>query len=358
MTRVLHLVPALFDAEDGVVGGAERYVLELARHMAEKVPTRLVTFGRRDRTERTGQLDIRVIGEPWLVRGQPANPFAVALIGEVRRASVVHCHQQHVVMSSVAALVARASRVRVFCSDLGGGGWDVSAYVSTDRWFHGHLHISEYSRRVAGHDGWRPAEVIFGGVDPVKFSPDPAILRDGTILFVGRMLPHKGINDLVDAIEPGMSAEIIGSAPHAAYRVELETRARGKSIRFRTDCDDAALVDAYRRASCVVLPSVYRDLYGSETRVPELLGQSLLEGMACELPGICTDVASLPEVVDDGVTGIVVPPNDPPALTRALRAVLNDPDSARTMGRTGRRRVLEKFTWPAVVDKCLRSYAA
>ena len=355
---IVHLVPALFDAEDGVVGGAERYVLELARHMAERVPTRLVTFGRRDRTERTGQLEIRVIGDPWMVRGQRANPFAMALIGEVRRASVVHCHQQHVVMSSVAALAARLSRVRVFCSDLGGGGWDVSAYVSTDKWFHGHLHISEYSRRVAGHESWDRADVILGGVDPVKFSPDPAAEKNGRILFVGRMLPHKGINDLVDAIEPGMCADIIGSAPHADYRAELERRACGKPIRFRTDCDDAALVDAYRRASCVVLPSVYRDLYGHETRVPELLGQTLLEGMACELPGICTSVASLPEVVDDGVTGIVVPPNDPPALAGALRSILNDADAAARMGRNGRKRVLDKFTWPAVVRQCLEAYAA
>ena len=61
---VLHLVPALFDAEDGIVGGAERYVLELARHMAAEVPTRLITFGRRDRTERADALEIRVIGDP------------------------------------------------------------------------------------------------------------------------------------------------------------------------------------------------------------------------------------------------------------------------------------------------------
>src|SRR5687768_11811160 len=101
VTRVTHLVPALFDANEGVVGGAERYVLELARHMAAKVPTRLVTFGQRDRTERIGALEIRVIGDPWYVRGQRANPFAAAVIGEVRRADVVHCHQQHVVMSSV-----------------------------------------------------------------------------------------------------------------------------------------------------------------------------------------------------------------------------------------------------------------
>ena len=116
------------------------------------VPTRLVTFGARDREERVGSLAIRVIGGAWFVRGQRSNPSPPRLIGEVRRADVVHCHQQHMVMSSLAAADDAVFGGRVFCTDLGGGGWDVSAYMSTDSWYHGHLHISEYSRRIAGHD--------------------------------------------------------------------------------------------------------------------------------------------------------------------------------------------------------------
>ena len=140
---------------------------------------------------------------------------------------------------------------------------------------------------------------------------DPTVERDGTLLFVGRILPHKGINDFVDALERGMQGAVIGPAPYPAYFEDLQNRACGKRVVFRTDCDDAALVEAYRRAACVVLPSVYKDIYGGETRVPELLGQTLLEAMACGAPAICTDVASLPEVVDHGQTGLVVPPNDP-----------------------------------------------
>ena len=83
---------------------------------------------------------------------------------------------------------------------------------------------------------------------------------------------------------------------------------------FHQDCDDDALIDAYRRSLCVVLPSVYKTMYGDETTVPELLGQTLLEGMACGSPVICTRVASLPEVVEDGVTGFIVPPNSPARL--------------------------------------------
>ena len=57
-------------------------------------------------------------------------------------------------------------------SDLGGGGWDISSYISTDRWYHGHLHISEYSRKVFGHTSKTWAEVIYGGVDTGIFSPE------------------------------------------------------------------------------------------------------------------------------------------------------------------------------------------
>jgi glycosyltransferase involved in cell wall biosynthesis len=134
--------------------------------------------------------------------------------------------------------------------------------------------------------------------------------------------------------------------------------AEGKQVQFRTDCGDAELIAAYRRALCVVLPSVYRDMYGRETRVPELLGQTLLEGMACGAPAICTDVASLPEVVMDGVTGFVTPPNDPAALRQKLCWLRDHPGQTRALGEAARQHVLEKFTWPAVVRRCLEIYAS
>ena len=119
---------------------------------------------------------------------------------------------------------------------------------------------------------------------------------------------------------------------------------------------DAELVAEYRRAACVVLPSVYRDRDGGETRVPELLGQTLLEAMACGTPVVCTRVASLPEVVDDGITGIIVPPNDPAALGAAIRWLRDHPAEAVRLGAAGRARVLDRFTWDRVVRQCLAIY--
>jgi len=64
----------------------------------------------------------------------------------------------------------------------------------------------------------------------------------------------------------------------------------------------------------------------------------------------------MPEVVQDGVTGFVVPPNDPEALRERLTWLANHPDQARAMGEASRARVLELFTWPAVVRRCLQIY--
>jgi glycosyltransferase involved in cell wall biosynthesis len=354
--QILHLVPALFGRDGTVYGGAERYVLELARYMAEIAPTILVSFGPVEQDRREGRLRVRMIGRPWAIRGQASNPFHWRLLSELWRANVVHCHQQHIFSSSFAAAFCRLTGKRVFVSDFGGGGWDVSAYVSTDRWYHGHLHISEYSRRIAGHEGWNRAHVIFGGVDTAKFSPDATTVSSRTVLYVGRFLAHKGINYLVEALPSGLTLRIIGKPYDEKYAAELRRLAAGKDVVFDTDCDDDALVNAYRRALCVVLPSVYRDLYGHETRVPELLGQTLLEGMACGIPAICTDVASMPEIVVDGTTGFIVPPNDPVVLGEKLSWLRDHPVEVRSMGAAGRERVVDIFTWPQVVQRCLDIY--
>src|SRR5260370_3945969 len=76
--RVLHIVPAPFGSDGGYFGGAERYVFELARHMAQEVPTTLDRFGREHR-ETAGRLRIRVLGKPWYVRGQRLQPLHAVL---------------------------------------------------------------------------------------------------------------------------------------------------------------------------------------------------------------------------------------------------------------------------------------
>jgi glycosyltransferase involved in cell wall biosynthesis len=354
--KVLHVVPALFDEEDGILGGAERYAWELARHMARAAETTLLSFGKKPRLFEREGLRVRVLGNPWHVRGNQFNPVSPRVVPEVLRAQVVHCHQQHILISSSLALLGRLVRRSVFVTDLGGGGLDFSSFLNTDRWFKGHLHISEYSRKAFGQETDASARVIFTGVDASVFSPDPSTAKSTDVLFVGRVLPHKGVDRLIEALPEDRSLDVVGGAMHPQYMATLRDLARGKQVRFVGQLSGSALIEAYRRARCVVLPSLYRDRYGNESKVPELLGQTLLEGMACGIPAICTDVAAMPEAVEHGVTGFVVPPDDLDAMRRAIVALSTDHALAARMGAAGRERMLTHFSWDAVVKRCLDAY--
>jgi glycosyltransferase involved in cell wall biosynthesis len=80
--------------------------------------------------------------------------------------------------------------------------------------------------------------------------------------------------------------------------------------------------------------------------------------MACGTPAIVSDAASLPELVEDGVTGFIVPPNDPAAIRGAIMKLINDPALRARMGRQARASVEARFTWDAVAARCLRAYSA
>jgi glycosyltransferase involved in cell wall biosynthesis len=353
--KILHIVPALFGAPDGTLGGAERYALELARNMSRHTETRLLAFGASDRRERADQLDIRVIGGSRFIRDQRQNPFNLRILPEILWADVIHVHQRHILTATLSALVGRFTGRKVFVTDLGGGGWDISAYVNTDRWFDGHLHISEYSRRIAGHQGLNRARVIYGGVDAARFKPSKA--EGGALLFVGRVIPHKGVDVLIAALPEAVELRIVGPESEQDYSRLLRAASVGKRVRFLGAVNDEELPGIYQGAFAIVLPSVYRDCYGRSTQVPELLGQTLLEGMACGLPAIATSVASLPEVVDNGRTGFLVPPNDSPALRRAIEGLAFDRGRAREIGAAAREWVQERFSWETTVARCLAAYA-
>jgi alpha-maltose-1-phosphate synthase len=353
--RFVHVTPALFGTK-GAFGGGERYAYELARAMSKVASTTLLSFGPSDTTERVGELTVRVLGGAHYVRGQLSNPISWRLVPELLNADFIHCHQQHIVASSVAAALARIARRKVFVSDLGGGGWDISGYLSTDSWYDGHLHISEYSRRIAGQTEAPNAHVIYGGVDSEKFSPAPNFAKEPAVLFVGRLLPHKGIDILVRAMPTDIPLWIIGGEADPRYATALQALAQGKSVQFLGNLPDEAIVDRYRRASCIVLPSVYRTMYGQESKVPELLGQTLLEGMSCGTPALCSDVASMPEVVLHGETGFVFPEHGVEALRERILELTSQPQLVNSLGQQARERVLAHFTWERVVKRCLEIY--
>ena len=356
--HVLHISPAAFGGDNQFFGGGERYVLELARAMARKVPTTLLTFGASPERAKDGPLVTQTMRN-WIhfrrFRLDPVNPFVLTAIA---KSDVVHIHQTYTIISGYSALLARLMHKPVFTTNLGGFGYGLHRVFDTRNWFTQHLHISEFSRKVDGHANLANARVIFGGVDPDRFHPALAATRRDEALIVSRLLPHKGIDYAIDAIDDQMRLRVIGhSFAHAAnYRKLLIERAAGKNVTFEEQCSDSELIRAYQKALCIVSASVYRSVFGTYHPNTELLGLAILEGMSCGRPGIVTNVASLPELVEDGVTGFIVPPNDPTAIREKIKWLMDHPVEADRMGDAARQRVLRLFTWDAAAEKCLEAY--
>ena len=357
--KLLFTSPALF-GDEGVYGGGERYALGLARAAAAELGgATLYAAGARSAEYREGRLRIVVRTPRFFVRGQRQNPFPRGLWPEVAAADVVHCFQQHIALTSVALLMARGRGIPVFATDLGGGGWDISSYVDTSRWFTGLLHLSAFAAKVAGREADARDAVLYGGLDVStaqrrRASPAPSLT--GTVLFVGRLFPHKGPDVLIEAAEPSWDVVICGRAHDERYLADLRALAVGKRVTFLMSASDEELESQYSRAAVVVVPSVGKDRYGGTTSVPELLGLVALEAAAHGVPVVASAIASLPEIVEDGATGVLVPPGDVGALRAAVGALLKDPVRRAVLAGKARQRVVERFSWKAAAQTAIGAY--
>ncbi len=295
--------------DQGHVGGGERYAQELAHALAEEVDTRLVTFGRHRERRQEGRLRIEVFPRRWLVRGRLNNPFNPRFLSALRDVDVIHCLAWHVLPTDLAVLYGKLSGKQVFVTDQGGGA-DVSLarILPMGRLVDRFLFVSRYAASRYPEFS-RRAGVIYGGADVEQFSPAD-VERKRQILFVGRLIPSKGIEQLIDAVDPDVPLLVIGRPYDSEYFGALKRRAAGRSVVFVTDASDRDIVTAYRTSLVTVLPS---------WREAELLGLVLLESMACATPVICMEPGPESEVVEDGTTGYVVPATDPTHCARPSR---------------------------------------
>ena len=348
--RVVHVTPTYF-APESVLGGGERFAEELARAMAGRAEVKLVSFGPRELRETPKPGYERVILKSW--SRDRMTPFAPGLFRELREADVIHCHQLNVLPTFLAVLFGRRQGSRVFVSDLGGGGWTPGYQIDVTRWMVAHLPISEYAARgLPGRN--RRHRVIYGGVDLERHPMRPELAHDGSVVFLGRVLPHKGIHFLIAGLPPEVPLHVVGPTPDAGYLDRLRGLAVGKEVRFHGPLSDAGVVERLGRAMALVHPTPV-DERGS-AGAHELFGLALVEAMARGCPVIASDAASLPEIVAPEVNGLLVPPNRPEAIGEAVLRLRRDPDLWARLARGARRTVEEKFTWDRVVDRCLAAY--
>jgi glycosyltransferase involved in cell wall biosynthesis len=354
--KVVHVSPTYF-APESLLGGGERFAEELAHAMAERAAVKLVSFGPRTFRERPRDGFERVILRSWT--RDPMTPFAPGLFRELRGAEVIHCHQLNVLPTFLAALAGRLQGARVFVSDLGGGGWTPGYQIDVSRWLAGHLPISEYAARglPAGNGRCRvPPRVIYGGVDLARHPPRPEPAHDGTAVSLGRVLPHKGIHFLIEGLPPGVPLEIVGPATDPAYLERLKGLAGGREVRFRGALPDSEIVDRLGRAMALVHPTPVGP--DGSAGAHELFGLALVEAMARGCPVIASHAGPLPEIVEDGTNGLLVPPNDPAAIGAAILRLQREEGLWRRLSAGARRTVEERFTWGRVVERCLEAYGS
>jgi starch synthase len=208
--------------------------------------------------------------------------------------------------------------------------------------------------------------VIHNGIDASEYAPDPGtdvLERLGIdpdrpyVMWIGRVTKQKGIEHLLDAataFEPDAALVCCAGA------ADTPSRSASRCLHWiDTMLPRPDVVQLLSHAAVFVCPSVY-----------EPFGLINVEAMACGVPVVATAVGGIPEIVVDGATGALIPfepgddpygsPADPAGLATAIAAAVNrflaDPAGSATMGRAGRARVLEHFTWQAIAAQTAELY--
>ncbi len=362
--KVLHIVSS------AQLGGAERVALDIAVHLDPRsFVSCLLLPSEGPLAKEIGRLhtQLRVIDElsglSKLGRHSTSREYARTapdlmkfILGLRRlgkwaaeeRFDLVHAHgwKSHLIAAALRTLI-EARQV-----------WHVHDFISNRgfrRWY-GLIALSCADRLIAVSEAVArdlpsglPTEVVHNGVALNGYAARRSSAPPETCLvtLLGVLAPWKGQRVFLEAIAdlvkefPYLQAEIVGdeiyaTKGHAGIRRSLEERS-----------EELGLAGKVRFTGWVesVQPILMRtDILVHASTEPEPFGRVLIEAMAASKPVIATSAGGVPEIVEDGSTGLLVPRKDPGALARAITVLLKDPDRRNRMGAAGRERVERHFT--------------
>jgi len=381
-----------------VYGGAGVHVEYLARELARLLEVEVRCFGPRRPEPDPREPSVRAF-EPWAaLGGDDAAVLRVlsvdlAMASGLEGASLVHSHTWYANFAGHLAKVLHGlphvvtthslEPLRPWKAEqLGRGGYALTRFIERTALEHADavIAVSQGMRAdiLEVYPQLDPARVrvILNGIDADEYAPDDGtdVLRHHgvdpdrpSVIFVGRITHQKGVTHLLDAasmFDPGAQIVLCAGAPdtpeiaeEVSSKVRALQEARDGVIWIREMLPKPSVIQLLTRATAFVCPSIY-----------EPLGIVNLEAMACETAVVATAVGGIPEVVVHGETGLLVPfeagvdrgPADPEALARDLAGAVNellaDPTRAEVMGKTGRQRVLERFTWREVAAQTVALY--
>ncbi len=382
-----------------VYGGAGVHVEYLTRELSKLCQVDVRCFG--EQRKKTDNLSVTGID---LKDFQSNAPKSLQIIfGTLERclgfnkmhvdADVVHCHTWYSHFGGILAklnyqiplviTVHSLEPLRPWKREQLGGGYDFSCWIEKTalEMADAIIAVSEETRKdIIRLFNVRPdkVHVIYNGIDTREYKPtrDPSTIkqlgidpRKPYVLFVGRVTRQKGIIHLVNAIrhmDPSFQVVLCAGAPdtdeiaHEMEKLVNHVRLqRGNLIWLRDPVQLEAKVALYSHADVFCCPSIY-----------EPFGIINLEAMACETAVVASAVGGIKEVVQDGKTGYLVPlrqkqvspfePLDPEKFSRDLAKKINYLMAHKTlrekMGKAGRRRADEIFSWQSIAEQTLELY--
>ena len=367
----------LFVDQSGVLGGGELSLLEIAKHCRDACRVVLLSDGPFRALLEEASVPVTVLAAPPALtgvareRGGLRELRAVAPVLKLARRlaqlaeghDLIYANTQKAMI--LAVLAGKLTKKPVI--------WHLRDILSSDhfgrvqRWAAVRLANLWISRVIAnstataeafvtaGGDGAR-VSVVYNGIDPAGFGPtsherqmrlrdELGLGREPLVAAFGRLSPWKGQHVLIEALKllPGVHALIVGAPLYGedAYADELQRKVKAMYLAdrvhflgFRSDISDLMSL-----ASVVVHTSV----------APEPFGRVLVEGMLAKRPVVASRAGGAVEVIEDGTSGMLVPPADPGALARAVSGLLSDHAEADRIAANGHERARRLFSLQAML---------
>jgi starch synthase len=367
-----------------IYGGAGVHVLQLAENLRPLVDLQVETFGSSREGARGHQVPDTLDEANATLQALGVD---LSMAAAVANCDVVHSHTWYTNLGGhIGARLHDAAHVltahsleprRPWKAEQLGGGYRVSSWIE-------HATYDAADAVIAVSWGMRNdilnsyphvdqtrVHVVHNGIDVDVFHPvesNEALVAAGVdldrpyILFVGRITRQKGISLLLKAIDHlprGVQLVLLAAAPDtpelgaevASAVARLAAERPGDVVWVERAVSRPELIEFYTHATTFVCPSVY-----------EPLGIVNLEAMACSTPVVASDVGGIPEVVEEGRTGMLVHYDEAreddfvEQLAATLTEMVSDPERARLMGEAGRRRAAEKFSWESIARQTVAVY--
>jgi glycosyltransferase involved in cell wall biosynthesis len=354
------------------VGGVERYAQEFARAavtMGVRVTIVTTDNNAHAPTEIEEEGSIRVLRLPAKYVPIMGSHYPVALKGwktarNMLQCDVVMAHTRFFMTTFAAALASSRLGTRLAIVDHGAGplrtspramalaalGYEHAATAVLKRFGPRFFAVSDASARWLRRFGIVEAQVLPNSVAPCENPPcrNADSLQNRTVIFYGgRLLPEKGVMELIDAIallaQRGHDVElrIAGDGPLAA--TINASRSQHHFLKYLGRIEPQRIEDELRRATVLVNPS----------NLPEGLPTILVEAGRAALPVISTPFGGSAEIIRDGSTGWIIPSGSPKVIADALEAVAAQRSEAVRRGMELFRLVQSGYTWPVTVRKFL-----